>query len=115
MYADKTRCEGCKFRDKCFKNKTGYRKIERWEKETEITDKMKTDEAKEILKKRQGIIEHIFGYIGPDLGFTRFLTKGLDGAKAEFSLCAFAYNFRRAINILGFTKLFNILNTLGAC
>ena len=109
VYADKEKCINCEFREQCFKNQKGYRKIERWEKETEIIDRMKTDEAKEILKKRQGIIEHPIGTIKRTLNFEYFLTRGLESVKAEFSLAALAYNIRRALNILGFNKLMNLL------
>ena len=109
IYGDKEKCTGCEYREHCFKNQNGYRKIERWEKETEITDKMKTEEAKEMLKKRKGIIEPIFGIFKYDLGFTGFLTRGFESVKAEFSLVSLTYNFRRAVNILGFDKLMQLL------
>ncbi len=34
-----------------------------------------------------------------------FLMRGLQKARAEFSLTALAYNLRRALNILGMEKL----------
>ena len=108
IYADKDKCSGCKYKNKCFKNQTGYRRIERWYKE-DIVDNMKTEEAKEMLKQRKGIIEPIFGILKHDFGFTGFLTRGFESVKAEFSIAALTYNFRRAVNILGFDKLMQLL------
>ena len=70
---------------------------------------MKTEEAKEMLKKRKGIIEPIFGILKHDFRFTSFLTRGFESVKAEFSLVSLTYNFRRAVNILGFDKLMQLL------
>ena len=110
VYVEKKRCDNCEFKKECFNNKVGYRKIERWEKES-IVDRMKTEESKEKLKKRQGIIEPIFGTIKRALGFEYFLMRGKEGAKAEFSLAALAYDLKRAINILGVRQLNKLITS----
>ena len=51
--------------------------------------------------KRKEIIEHPFGTIKRNLGYTYFLVKGLEMVKSEFSLICFTYNFKRVLNIFG--------------
>ena len=105
-------CKKCKKVKECFNNnnKRGYRRIERWKKES-IVDNMKTKEAREKLRKRKGMIELIFGIIKRCLDFEYVLTRRIENLKAEFSLTALAYNFRRTLNILGFDNFMNLLST----
>jgi hypothetical protein len=35
------------------------------------------------------------------MGYTHFLTRGLERVKTEMSLCVLAYNIKRMISILG--------------
>ncbi|MGO9772718.1 MAG: transposase, partial [Roseiarcus sp.] len=46
-------------------------------------------------------VEHPFGSVKQWMNQGAFLMKGLDKVRAEFSLTAFAYNLRRAFNVLG--------------
>ena len=39
------------------------------------------------------------------MGYTHFLTKGLDRVKAEMGLCVLAYNIKRMIAIMGVQPL----------
>jgi hypothetical protein len=39
------------------------------------------------------------------MGYTHFLTRGLEGVKAEMSLCELAYNIKRMIAIKGVQPL----------
>ena len=50
---------------------------------------------------RREIVEHPFGGVKQWMNQGAFLMRGLDKARAEFSLTALVYNMRRAINILG--------------
>ena len=54
-----------------------------------------------MILKRKEIIEHPFGTIKRNLGYTYFLVKGLEMVKSEFSLICFTYNFKRVLNIFG--------------
>ena len=78
---------------------------------TVIVDNMKTKEAREKLIKRKGMIELIYGVIKRCLGFEYVLTRGIENIKAEFSLTALAYNFKRALNILGVDNFMKLLST----
>jgi transposase len=55
----------------------------------------------DILARRRGIVEHPIGSIKQWMSQGAYLMKGLDNVRAEFSLTALVYKFRRAINILG--------------
>ena len=70
------------------------------------------DRMQERLAKRPGIldcrhetVEHSFGTIKQWTYQGAFLMRGLQKVRAEFSLTAFAYNLRRALNIVGFADL----------
>lgn len=58
----------------------------------------------QLLEKRKGIVEHIFGSIRL-WGHDHFLLRGLEKVRAEFSLSALTYNLRRVINLLGVKAL----------
>jgi hypothetical protein len=59
----------------------------------------------EIFNQRREIVEHPFGTIKQWMNQGAFLMRGLENVRAEFSLTALVYNLRRALNILGTTKL----------
>ena len=55
---------------------------------------MKTDEAGKLYKRRQQLIEPVFGIIKEQLGARRFLLRGLTNVQAEFSLIATTFNLK---------------------
>lgn len=58
------------------------------------------------MRLRRALVEHPFGTLKERiLGNGRFLLRGLAGARAEFSLAALAYNFKRVANILGMAAM----------
>ncbi|PZX36241.1 DDE family transposase, partial [Nonlabens dokdonensis] len=55
----------------------------------------------EIYKKRQAIVEHLYGTIKRQWGFDHIITKkGIQNASADFGLIAIAYNLKRILNII---------------
>ena len=60
----------------------------------------------ELMRLRSQTVEHIFGTIKFWWGYRSFLCRGIEAVQAEFSLATFAYNFRRALNVLGTSALF---------
>ncbi len=56
-------------------------------------------------KRRQAIVEHPFGTIKRQWGYTFTLLKGLEKVNGEMNLIMFSYNFMRTKNILGFDKM----------
>jgi transposase len=59
----------------------------------------------DILDQRRETVEHPFGTIKQWMNQGAFLMRGLEKARAEFSLTALAYNLRRVLNIVGLPKL----------
>jgi hypothetical protein len=58
----------------------------------------------QILKKRKAIVEHPFGTIKRWMNQTYFLMRGLTKVRAEFSLSALAYNFKRVLALSVFRR-----------
>jgi len=105
-------CSDCRNRNKCTSNKKG-RTItvgENFYEVQEFRKKMNSELGKKILNKRKELSEHPFGTIKRNFGFTYFMQKGLDNAKAEFSFIAFIYNLKRVINIMGVKGLIRAIN-----
>ena len=96
-------CNGCKRISLCTNNKKG-RSI-KVSVNKEIIDNFKKSmqeaENKKLLSRRKEIVEHPFGTIKRNLGYTYFMQKGLEKVKTEFSFICFTYNFKRVIKILG--------------
>jgi len=57
------------------------------------------------VRQRKCIVEHPFGTVKRSMDAGYCLTKGLQSVSGEFSLAFLAYNFKRAVNILGTKKL----------
>ena len=57
------------------------------------------------LDQRRETVEHPFGTIKQWMNHGAFLMRGLQKVRAEFSLTALAYNFRRVLNIVGLTEM----------
>lgn len=70
----------------------------------EMIDK-NTINKNDIYRKRGTIVEHPFGTIKRHMGYTYFLTRGLNSVNTEGCLICLAYNFKRLINIIGVKEL----------
>lgn len=57
--------------------------------------RMSTPQGKSIYKKRKSVVEPVFGIIKEIMGFRRFLLRGLEQVKGEWSLVCLAYNLKR--------------------
>lgn len=97
-------CKACPLKDQCLPNKTPYKSIYRWEHAEIIEEhsiKMKTEESKNMIKKRGSIVEHPFGTIKRTLGWDHFLVRGKEKVSGENALIMFTYNFKRLLNLIG--------------
>ena len=65
---------------------------------------------KNILKQRKCIAEHPFGTVKRTMDAGYMLTKGKQAVSGELALTFLAYNFKRAINILGTKRIINTIN-----
>ena len=83
-----------------------FHSVSRLENEA-VLDRMQERLAKRpgILDCRRETVEHSFGTIKQWTYQGAFLMRGLQKVRAEFSLTAFGYNLRRALNIVGFADL----------
>ena len=100
-YANTSACRVCPIRARCCTPRSP-RKVSRLENEAAL-DRMEARLKKrpDIIARRREIVEHPFSTIKQWMGQGAFLTRGLEKVRAEFSLTAFAYNLRRALNIVG--------------
>lgn len=107
-----TDCALCEHKARCTKMDRG-RLIERSQQAEYIEQNRKNIEQNEPLyKRRQAIVEHPFGTIKRQWGFSYIMTKkGKERASADVGLVFIAYNFRRIINILSFAGLLTALLT----
>jgi transposase len=101
-------CKTCPARDLCTGRKSGGREIERSEYAHAVEANLKNlQENKELYKRRQMIIEHIFGTVKRKWGFNFTDLRGLPKVNGEFALIMTVYNLKRTINILGPLNLIN--------
>jgi transposase len=105
-------CNSCDAFGVCTTDKKG-RIIEHsinFEKMQKYRERVESDIGKKIVQKRKELVEHPFGTIKRNFGYTYFMQTGIEKVKAEFSFIAFIYNFKRVINIVGVKKLIEVLN-----
>jgi transposase len=100
-YATKA-CKSCSVKNQCSKATYG-KGIHRSEYQEYIQyNKEQVDLNKALYKRRQAIVEHPYGTIKRQWGFSYIMTKkSSKRASADVGLMMTAYNLRRIINILG--------------
>jgi transposase len=111
-YYQKAACANCPLKAKCT---TGtYRKL-RVVSDHEFIDAIQRRwrQQPDLRVRRSQLVEHPFGTIKFWWGAHALLCRGLEMVRAEFSLSALAYNFRRALTLLGSTGLANALRKFG--
>jgi len=98
IYANYTACGECPDKDKCTQGE--YRQILRplYQDTLDVVDE-RTRQNKELYRKRQEIVEHVFGTVKAVWGYKQFLCRTKPKVAAEVSLAYLAYNMRRVINI----------------
>ena len=94
-------CKHCAFRAQCTRSKKG-RLIQRSEyAEYYERNRINTIEKEHLYKRRQTIVEHPYGTIKRQWGFSYVLTKkGVGRASSDVGFMFVAYNLRRIANIL---------------
>jgi transposase len=106
-YENPKACQHCALKSRC--TKVASRTVSRWEHEP-VLERMAAQVAArpQTLVRRKTLIEHCWGtfkWLMPE----GFLLKGIKKVQAEVSLAHFAYNFKRALKIIGVTKLLEAL------
>jgi hypothetical protein len=107
-------CQTCSIRQECTKNKMG-RTIERSGYQDVIDENKERVLANpEYYKLRQQIIEHQFGILKRQWGFTFTLLKRKKNVMSEVHLLMMAYNLTRMIAIIGINEFKRRLGGLSA-
>jgi len=106
-------CMQCPVKGECSKAKYG-KGIQRSEYQELINNnKERIEQHQDYYRRRQAIVEHPYGTIKRQWGFSYILTKkGMKRASADVGLMFTAYNLRRIINILGKNVLKEYLRIL---
>jgi transposase len=95
-------CKGCAMRNRCTTARNG-KLIERNVYTPVFEQNRENIEANpELYRRRQAIVEHPFGTLKRQWGYSYVLSKkGMARAAADVGLMLVAYNLRRLLNILG--------------
>lgn len=90
-------CSLCPLKPQCTKGSSG-RSIALYPYDKELKAmraKLDSEEGKRIYKKRQAIVEAVFGHLKEIIGFVRFHLRGLKKVCGEFALICLAHNIRK--------------------
>jgi transposase len=106
-------CKNCPLSTQCTNNKGG-RMLERSEHAELIeANKIRNEKFKDLYRRRQAIVEHPYGIIKRQWGFSYIMTKkSINRASADVGLMFVVYNLRRIINIIGHDLLRAYLKAL---
>jgi transposase len=92
-------CRNCKVKKECLsKENAKYRQIQIYENDIykeEMRAKMSSEDGRKKIRKRKAIVEPVFAQIKYIMGFNRFLLRGIEKVKVEFSLMSTAYNIKK--------------------
>lgn len=109
-----SKCKDCPVQEKCTKSKKNGKIVQRRLNAANIEANRQRIENDPILyKKRQAIVEHPYGTIKRQWGFSYIMTKKyLHRASADVGFMMTAYNLRRIINILGVENFREYLSSM---
>ena len=97
-------CKNCPLKNQC--TKLPKRIIHRREYQDAVDiNNNNIKQNPQYYKRRQATVEHPFGTIKRQFGYTHTLMKGLQKVNGEMNLIIFCHNFLRTKNILGFNKM----------
>ena len=60
---------------------------------------LKDPEKRKALARRKAIVESVFGWIKENFGFRRFTAKGLEHAKAQWSMLCLVINLKKIYEV----------------
>ena len=103
-------CKNCEFLEPCVSksniSRHRGRYLDRYVTDQAIErNKINIQNNKELFKRRQAMVEHPFGTIKRQWGFTHTLMKTIPKVKTEFSIIMLCYNLRRTMSILSLDGL----------
>lgn len=93
-------CGQCRLRSRCTTGR--YRTLEiseyYWQ-ERQMTAKLQTPAGRAIYRRRQAMVEPVFGNIKFNLGFGRFHVRTLGKVRGEFFLMCIAHNLKKLVRL----------------
>ncbi len=100
-------CNHCAQKKYCTEGKHGRKLLVSANKELmqKYIEALNSKENKRLISKRKELVEHPFGTIKRNWGYTYFMQKGIENVRSEFSFIAFIYNLRRVMNIIPTNEL----------
>ena len=134
VYCNRVACKKCKIRNICNKTKSPFKEVEfskdslekpckdiigkaetkngvktkgKWTRKKVVKFIFKTNPGK--MDKRKNLAEHPFGTIKRALNGHSFLLRNKIKTTGEFALFSLSYNFKRALNIMGYDKMMAIM------
>lgn len=109
-----TACKRCPVRTQCTKSEKNGKIVQRRLYADNIeANKHRIERNPDIYKRRQAIVEHPFGTIKRQWGFSCIITKKyLHRASADVGFVMTAYNLRRLINIVGIQRFREYLEAI---
>lgn len=105
-------CKQCPFREQCAGKRAARRVIKREVRQhlrEQMKERLSSAGGKAIYNKRLHPVEAIFGHLKLNLGYQRFLLRGLDKVNAELNIMSTAFNLRKIICLM--TDLFKAQST----
>lgn len=105
-------CPQCPMKPQCTPSQ--YRRITRWEHESVLEAvQRRLDRTPDAMTLRRQTVEHVFGTFKHWMGYTHFLTRTLANVGTEMSLHVLAYNLKRVLRILGFSRTMKAMRLVG--
>lgn len=110
-------CKQCNKRHLCTRSSKNGKLVSRSEYAPYLEKNKKIISCnKDLYRKRQAIVEHPYGTLKRQWGFSYILTKqGIERAESDIGLMFIAYNLRRIINIIGKEHIMKYLQNLSSC
>ncbi len=106
-------CQACAYKERCTKSKKGRSIFRHVDQDFLDTIDAHTKARKDTYSLRALIVEHPFGTIKRNWNAYYFLTRGQCSVSAEMALSFLAYNFKRAIKVLGVKEILRRLREKG--
>jgi transposase len=104
LYFAPAACRACPVRPQCTRG--AYRRLSVHEHhETVQAAQARLQKKPELLRRRMGLVEHVFGTLKFWLGYRSFLCRGKAMVSAEFTLACLSYNLRRVLNLVSVPEL----------
>ena len=109
-----TKCKSCSVKEKCTKAKQNGKIVQRRRYALNIeANRQRIENDLATYNKRQTIVEHLYGTIKRQWGFSYIMTKKyIHRASADVGFMMIAYNLKRIMNIVSYELLYKHLEEI---